>query len=232
MFQELIRENDACVIVPAFNESSQIVASLEKLKKYFESIVVVDDGSSDNTFEVLKPLDIHLLRHPINLGQGAALQTGILYAINNLESSHLITFDADGQHDVKNAIDMLGEIKKSQVEIILGSRFLVSDHTELVPNKKKVILRLGIFYTRILTGLPVTDVHNGLRVMSRNFASRINIHQSGMAHASEILEFIKNEKYSWKEFPAEISYSSYSIKKGQSIFNAINIFTEMTHKWQ
>jgi hypothetical protein len=124
---------------------------------------------------------------------------------------------------------MIHEIKTSKVEIILGSRFLEKNAIGM-PSKKKIILRLGIAFTRIDSGLKVTDTHNGLRVMNRKFASSLQIKHAGMAHASEILNHIKDVGATWKEFPAQIYYTEYSMRKGQSVLNAVNILTEMLYK--
>ena len=220
---------DVAVVIPAFNEESKITDTILELKKYFENLIVVDDGSSDATFKIAKSTGAETLRHPINLGQGAALQTGICRALLNPQTKFILTFDADGQHSAETAIEMLYEIKKSDVEIVLGSRFLAKNTTE-IPVKKKIILRLAIVFTRFNSGLAVTDTHNGLRVMKRSFAESLNIKYPGMAHASEILNHVKSVNASWKEFPAQISYTDYSKNKGQSVLNAVNILTEMIYR--
>lgn len=227
--QDLTILDDVAVIIPAYNEEKKILETLQNLKLSFSNLVIVDDGSTDNTFKVIKSTGTKVVRHPINLGQGASLQTGIYFALSNPKIKYLITFDADGQHSVNDAIGMVKQIKLTKVDIILGSRFINHDSINM-PKKKKLILKLAIIFTRFDSGLPVSDTHNGLRVMNRSFASKLKIKQSGMAHASEILEQIKLHGASWMEYPAQINYTPYSINKGQSIFNAINILTEMMHK--
>lgn len=222
----LLYHDDVAVIVPAFNEESKIAETINELKPHFNNVIVVDDGSSDETYHESLAQGVTSLRHPINLGQGAALQTGISYALLNPKIEYILTFDADGQHSISSALAMAEEIKKVGVDIILGSRFLENTFTNM-PSKKKLILRLGIIFTRIDSGLKVTDTHNGLRIMSRNFARSLRIQHSGMAHASEILSHIKDTDADWKELPAQIYYTNYSMRKGQSILNAINILTEM-----
>ena len=221
--------DDVAVIIPAFNEGQKIFNILKSLQPHFKYLIVVDDGSSDNTYETSNLAGAITLKHPINLGQGAALQTGITRALKIEEVSYLLTFDADGQHALESALEMVAEMKNAKVDIVLGSRFLNSSNSD-IPSKKKLILKLGIAFTRLDSGLKVTDTHNGLRVMSRKFASTLKIQHAGMAHASEIINHIKITDSSWKEFPAQIYYTDYSIKKGQSILNAINILTEMIYK--
>lgn len=221
-------DESAFVVVPAFNEANQIESTLQDLKRYFSKIIVVDDGSSDNTYETVTQNQIVCIKHPINLGQGAALQTGITYALDYLNAEYIITFDADGQHSAESAREMLKYLIESNLEVVLGSRFI--ENADSVPFKKRLILKLGIVFTRFDTGLPVTDTHNGLRAMSKSFASSLKIKQAGMAHASEIISHVRNSNVSWKEFPTEIKYTEYSVKKGQSILNAVNILAEMLHR--
>lgn len=221
--------DDVAVVVPAFNEESKVIETLNELSQFFENIILVDDGSSDRTTEFAKSTKQTVLTHPINLGQGAALQTGITKALQNESVNYILTFDADGQHSVSSAIAMIEAIKSSGCNVMLGSRFLETEAINM-PSKKKFILRLGIIFTRFDSGLKITDTHNGLRVMDRSFASSLKINHAGMAHASEILNHIRNVDAKWQEFPAQIYYTEYSMGKGQSIFNAINILTEMIYK--
>ncbi len=222
---------NVAVVVPAYNEGPKISETITELKSFFEprNLIIVDDGSSDHTFQEATATGASVLRHPINLGQGAALQTGITYALSRNDIEYILTFDADGQHSIESAIEMIKEITNSNLDIILGSRFL-EETAKNMPNKKKLILRLGIIFTRIDSGLKVTDTHNGLRVMNRKFAQSLSIKHSGMAHASEILNHIKAVNATWKELPAQIYYTDYSMRKGQSVLNAVNILTEMMYR--
>ena len=222
---------NAVVLIPAHNESEQIKKTITDLKNYFSNIVVVDDGSTDHTYEVISNLNVVSGRHPINLGQGATIQTALSLALIHFKNcQYFITFDADGQHSVNSALEMLQLIHENDYDIVLGSRFINKNPINQIPQKKRLILKLGILFTKLDTGLKITDTHNGLRVMKRNFAESLSLRQNGMAHASEILAFIQKSNARWIEAPAEIYYTEYSIKKGQSILNAINILTEMMHK--
>lgn len=229
MVSQLDQQFDTGIIIPAYNEQSKISEIVKSLQKYFSNIFIVDDGSADNTYHAAKSTGAEVIRHPINLGQGAALQTGLTRALENPNLNYFLTFDADGQHSIESALEMLYLSKKTNVDLVMGSRFLRDTHSGM-PQKKKFILKLAVLYTRFDTGLNVTDTHNGLRVMNRNFAKSLSIRKNGMAHASEILTHAKQTRASWLESPAQIYYTEYSIKKGQSIFNAINILTEMIHK--
>jgi glycosyltransferase involved in cell wall biosynthesis len=191
---------------------------------------VVDDGSTDNLESILSNQNVTYVKHLVNLGQGAALQTGIEVALKNDCIEYILTFDADGQHSAKYALELVQKITETSLDIVLGSRFLSESESTDIPIKKKLVLKLGILFTRFDSGLNLTDTHNGLRVMTRDFAQSLNIKQPGMAHASEIISHIRNSDARWAEYPVKIFYSDYAVKKGQSVFNAINIFTEMLHK--
>jgi glycosyltransferase involved in cell wall biosynthesis len=223
--------SDVAVVIPSFNEAKKIQQVINELKLHFNFIVVVDDGSSDDTESILRDSEIIYLKHPINLGQGAALQTGISFAVDVPDIEYILNFDADGQHSISSALNFVEVIKETNVDIVMGSRFIDLNHDSGMPRKKKIILRLGIIFTRLNTGLKVTDTHNGLRIMTKKFAKTLNIRQSGMAHASEIISHVKISKATWLEAPADIYYTEYSIQKGQSVLNAINIVTELIHRW-
>ena len=206
--------DDVAVVIPAFNESTRIQETINELTGHFKNIFVVDDGSKDNTYLLAKSLNCVLIKHPINLGQGAALQTGIIQALMTPHIEYIITFDADGQHSVESAINMAQEIKNSGVDIVLGSRFKDHDPPHM-PKKKKLILKLAIAFTRIDSGLNVTDTHNGLRIFNRKFAQSLKLQHAGMAHASEFFSHIQDTNAKWKEYPVQIFYTDYSLRKGQ-----------------
>lgn len=211
---------NAAVIIPVYNESKVIKGVLDKVLKNFKHVVCVNDGSSDNSSSEISKTKAYLVEHPINMGQGAALQTGIEFA-RGLPVDYFVTFDADGQHRISDVKTMLNEIRKGKHDIILGSRFM-GDAIGM-KTSKLLVLKLAIKFSNITSGLKLTDTHNGLRVFNRNVAEELQITLPDMAHASEILEIIADKKYRYKEVPVTIEYSDYSRAKGQSIINAVNI---------
>jgi glycosyltransferase involved in cell wall biosynthesis len=213
------------VVIPAYNESSVIGDVIINIKENFPNIVVIDDFSTDLTKDISLRSGAHVVRHPINLGQGAALQTGIDYALQN-NADFIITFDADGQHRVEDALSLVKKINKEKLDIVCGSRFLGVNSITL-PLKRKILLRLAAIFTRISTGTPVTDAHNGLRILNQRAASKIKITQNRMAHASEIISQIKEHNLKYGEIPVTILYTPYSISKGQKMSNSINILIEL-----
>lgn len=216
--------NTSWVIIPMFNEGAVIHRVAREVLMAFPNLVVVDDGSTDDALEQSARAGATVLRHPINLGQGAALQTGIKYALQR-GADYIVTFDADGQHQVKDAVAMLDMLQKENFDVVLGSRFIGT--TIGMSFGRRLLLKAAIIYTKITTGLNLTDAHNGLRVFSRTAAMNINIRQNRMAHASEILEQISAKKMRYVEYGNTIRYTDYSKLKGQKPSNAINIIVDL-----
>ena len=215
---------DCWVIVPAFNEGTVIGEVIAGLRKRFAHIVVVDDGSTDACGALARTSGAVLLRHPFNLGQGAALQTGIDYAVGQ-GAAYVATFDADGQHRAEDLESLLDALIAEDADIALGSRFLGS--TENMPLSRRHLLRCARLFTRLTTGLALTDVHNGLRVMTRDAAQRITITHNRMSHASELLEQIALRKLSYIERPMTVTYTAYSLAKGQTAWHSVVILSEL-----
>jgi glycosyltransferase involved in cell wall biosynthesis len=219
--------NSIYVIIPVYNEGKVIREVVANVLKFFPNVVCVDDGSKDNSSSEISKTKARLVKHPLNLGQGGALQTGLEFALLDPQAEYFITFDADGQHSIIDAQKMLAELKKEDFDIILGSRFLDKSSTRRVPYGKRILLKLALWFTLLTSGLELTDTHNGLRVFNRKAAEAIDITLSDMAHASEILAIIRQKKLKYKEVPVTISYSEYSMSKGQSMFNAVNIVFDL-----
>jgi glycosyltransferase involved in cell wall biosynthesis len=214
------------VIIPAYNEAPVIASVLDSFKKTPYHVVVVDDGSKDLTSKIARLYPVDLIRHRINLGQGAAIQTGIDYVLSRT-CEYIVTFDADGQHTTEDIPSLIEPIRKNQADIVLGSRFIKGARVHGITARRKLMLRLAILFTRMTTGLKVTDTHNGLRAFSRHAASMIRITQNGMAHASEIFFEIAKYKLRYCEVPVQVRYTPYTLKKGQSLFNSINILLDL-----
>ena len=209
------------ITIPMYNDEKMILNVIKDLNKAgYHNIVVVDDGSKDNGYEVVKKnTDAIITRHIINRGQGAALQTGMEIAVDR-GAKYIVHFDSDGQHDVKDLDHMLKTLIEGKYDIVLGSRFLQENK---IPLKKRIVLKGGIVFTYILSGIWLTDVHNGLRVMTAETAKKLNLQHDRMEHASEILDKVKSLNLKYKEVPVTIHYTDYSQAKGQSISNSINI---------
>lgn len=208
-----------------YNEASVVGTVIEGLRKEFPNVVCVDDGSTDGSQDVAREAGAVVVQHPVNLGQGAALQTGIEYSLQDPELDCIITFDADGQHRVVDARAMADRILSGEADVVLGSRFL-DDRTKLSP-MKRLVLRTAAMQSRLATGMALTDAHNGLRAFSPEVARGINLQQNRMAHASELIHQLAEMNPRWVEQPVEIVYTDYSKSKGQSLLNSVNIVADL-----
>ncbi|MFC4243551.1 glycosyltransferase family 2 protein [Gryllotalpicola reticulitermitis] len=211
--------------MPLFNEATVIASVVEDALTVFPHIVCVDDGSSDDSASRASAAGAVVVQHPINLGQGAALQTGIDYAVAQPSCDFVVTFDADGQHLVTDAQAMVARLAAEPLDVVLGSRFL--DGRTDVTGLKRLVLRLAVFFERASAGIRLTDAHNGLRAFTRDAAAAIEINQNRMAHASEIVGEIGKKKLRYAEQPVHVVYTDYSRAKGQSIWNSINILSDL-----
>jgi glycosyltransferase involved in cell wall biosynthesis len=216
---------DCWLIVPLYNEGLVVGDVLREVRRHFPWIVCVDDGSTDDSAAAAEAAGAVVVRHPVNLGQGAAIQTGLAYALRDAQANFFVTFDSDGQHRVEDALAMVSLLRDGSVDVVFGSRFL-DDRTR--PSfLKRLVLKAAIAYTNATTGMHLTDAHNGLRAFNRKAASVIDIHQNRMAHASEIVEQVAKSGVRWQEAPVHIVYSEYSRAKGQSLWNSVNILSEL-----
>jgi polyprenyl-phospho-N-acetylgalactosaminyl synthase len=215
---------DIWIVIPAYNESQVIASVLQPLLVANYRVVVVDDGSSDDTAQASRATGAYVLRHATNLGQGAGLQTGITFAL--LQGAKFIcTYDADGQHNSEDIQRLANYLTDANADIALGSRFLGG--TENLPFIKLLVLKAAVFFTGIHSGLKLTDTHNGLRLMTAKAARAIRLQQPRMAHASEILATISERGLKYVEVPVKITYTKYSRQKGQSVFDSAKIVFDL-----
>ena len=217
--------SSVCIIVPIFNEEQVVRKIVQSLVADKFTTVIVDDGSSDNSLQSISDLPVKILKHSTNFGQGAALQTGFEFAKKNPNLEIFVTFDADGQHQIKDIENIISPIKENKADIVFGTRF--QDDKTKMPFLKRIILKLAIRYTNLSTGVPLTDAHNGFRAMNRTALSEMQLNLNGMAHATEIVAIAHKANLRIAETPVEILYTKYSKAKGQSILNSINILSDL-----
>ncbi|MEK6916316.1 MAG: glycosyltransferase family 2 protein [Nanoarchaeota archaeon] len=212
------------IVIAAYNEERKIGSVLKDLKKKYDTIVVVDDGSKDKTAEIAEKKGVIVLRHPLNRGQGAALKTGIDYALQN-NAEIIVTYDADGQFLVEDIKKVVAPVEKKQADIVLGSRFL--GKTINMPFSKKIVLKLGVMVGFLLYHIKITDSQSGFRALSRKAAEKIKLTADRMEHASEFFWEIMKNKLKYKEVPITVIYDDYSIGKGQKWSNSIELGIKM-----
>lgn len=215
----------AVIIVPAFNESPVIWSVLKGLPKRLAGlqnleVLVIDDGSSDDTFQKAQKAGVKVMRHVINRGLGAAIKTGLSWA--KTQDAHIaITFDADGQHDPKDLPRMIEPIVRGQADLVVGSRFL---NKQNIPIDRRVLNFFANLATLIFFGAHSTDSQSGLRAFSKKAIDYIDFKADRMEFSSEILLEAARHKLKKVEVPIRAIYSDYSRAKGQKNTNAIPVF--------
>ncbi len=221
-------KSEIYIIIPVYNEAAIIAQTLHQLLQTEYNIVVVDDGSSDGSGQVIKEFPVHYICHPVNIGQGAALQTGMDFA-KMKNALAVVHFDADGQHRVDDIAQVLSPVLNDECDVVFGSRFLQKNDAS-IPFSKKIFLQLARYVNWLFAGILLTDAHNGLRALNKKALNTIYFSENKMAHASEILWLIKDNHLTYKEVPVTIEYTAYSRRKGQSLWNAINIIFDLLFK--
>ncbi|MGQ0739900.1 MAG: glycosyltransferase family 2 protein [Bacteroidota bacterium] len=219
-----INPQDVFVIIPAYNEQGVIARVIHELIPFRYKLLVVDDGSAAELDELLQQFPVYLLRHRVNQGQGAALQTGIEFAMSK-QAAYIVTFDADGQHLPSDIEKLLEPLAANKADITLGTRF--SGGNSNISTGRKWVLKTARFINWFFTGLLLSDAHNGLRAMTGAAASSIRIRQNGMAHATEIVAEIRKNKLRYAEVPVSIRYTDYSRNKGQTVWGSFQIFFDI-----
>ncbi|MDD4351681.1 MAG: glycosyltransferase family 2 protein [Candidatus Gracilibacteria bacterium] len=204
------------VLVPAYNEAGSIGKMIDAvLTAGYYNILVINDGSSDKTLEVIVTKPVQVVSHAFNRGVGAATQTGITAALS-LGAEIIVTIDADCQHDVSDIENLVRPIVNREAEVVLGSRFKGDSK---IPVLRKISNKLGNLLTWMLFGLWVSDSQSGLKAFSRKAAQTIQIHSNGFESCSEIIREIAWYKVKYVEVPIKVTYSEYSMAKGQSLAN-------------
>lgn len=213
------------VIIPSYNEAEVIRQTVEEVLSEGFKVVVVDDCSTDNTKEILKNLPLFYIRHKINLGQGAALQTGIEFALRK-GAEYFFTYDADGQHDCRDLAGMLDLMYQKKADIIFGSRFLSGSKTN-ISGSRSFVLNIARYINYLVSGILLSDAYNGLRLFNKKAGASIRISENKMAHATEIQMLVAKNKYIYAEFPNSVQYNEYSRRKGLRNRDGIKIFFEI-----
>ena len=215
---------DVWIVVPAYNEAGVIGDVIRQLRSVFANVVCVDDGSADDTGDIALRAGAHLVRHPVNLGQGAAIQTGVEYARSRPGAQIFATFDADGQHRVNDVLAMIDRLHSESADIVIGTRF--GPGVSRPPLLKRVVLQTAATLSPRGRRLGLTDTNNGLRVFNKTVADRLDITMNGMSHAGEFILLIDENRWRVAEQPVEVLYTEYSSAKGQPLLNGVNIIVD------
>ena len=215
-----------CCIVPIYNEATVIEDCIADLRTIFSNILVIDDGSTDDSASKAKRSGAQVIRHTLNSGQGLAISTGFKWVQGQNKFKNIVTFDGDGQHIAHDALRLVEELENSSLDIVFGSRFLGYEKSN-TPAMKRIILKIVTKITNILTGIKLSDAHNGLRALTVEASKVVELTQAGMAHASQMISLTRQANLKYHEIPVNVIYTSYSRKKGQSILNSVNIVADL-----
>lgn len=212
-------------LIPAYNEETRIAASVRDARSFVDAVVVVDDCSKDRTGEVARAAGATVLRHVINRGQGAALQTATDYALSVLGADAVVHFDADGQMAGREIPMMLEPIREGKADVVLGSRFLGKETN--MPLTRRIANRMARLFTHAISGISLTDVHNGFRALSRKAAEELTITLDRMAHASQVQDLIVVKRLRYVERPVTITYTAETLAKSPSSLRAFGIVKDI-----
>ena len=209
-----------------YNEEQVIYQVITELRSIFPHVICIDDGSTDQSANKAMDAGALVLRHAVNIGQGAALSTGFSWVQNQSRFSYVVTFDADGQHRPQDALRLVAELENKNVDVVFASRFLEQDQAT-IPLTKRMVLKSVAKITKALTDVQLSDAHNGLRALTVEATKAIDLTQNGMAHATQLVSLVLQSNLRYVEIPVTILYTPYSQSKGQSILNSINITLDL-----
>ncbi len=196
--------------IPAFNEEENIGGIIAQLSQKYDHVIVCDDGSSDMTATIASSLGAHVIKHEKNQGYGSAIKT-IFNEAKKIEGDVLVTFDADGQHQISEIDSIIKPISKNKSDIVIGSRFL--GEAKNLPKYRKIGIKTITGLTNIMTGSKITDSQSGFRAYSKKVLKEISPTESGMGISTEILIKASRKKMRIAEIPITITYKDNSHSK-------------------
>ncbi len=214
-------------VIPAYYEEKNIAKVIQKVLDYVDFLVVIDDGSKDQTYNEaikIKSEKLKVLRHPINLGQGASLQTGNEYAIQQ-GADIIIHFDADGQFLAEEIKKVINPIIEEKADIVFGSRFL-EIKSDIPRFKKNIIMPMAKIFNYVFFGIKTSDPQSGFRAMKAEIAKKIKIENNRMAHCTEILAKAHKHKLKIKEVSITVLYEEF----GQKFSGGLKIIKDLIFK--
>ncbi len=204
-------------VIPAYNEATRIASTVNAVKKYVDRVIVVDDGSSDDTGDVALKTGALVVRHMSNCGAGAATMTGV-EAARRLGASILITIDADEQHSPEDIPLLLKPLKEDRADIVFANRFGTRNR---IPFIRRVFNGIGNIVSFVATGLWVSDSQCGFKAFGPTALKQLNLRMSGFEFCTEIVREAAQHRWRIKEIPTKVMYSEYTLAKGQSFANGV-----------
>lgn len=209
------------IVIPAKDEATRIGRVIRAVRAAgFDEIVVVDDGSRDATARVAAAEGATVLTHLINLGAGAATQTGIEYALER-GADIIVTLDGDNQHYAEDIERLLAELQQQELEVVLGSRFL--ERQSDIPTERVWYNRIANLLTALITGLHVSDSQSGMKAFRAGFARRLDFTFNGYEFCTEFIHLMRHHRAPYAEVPIRVRYTEETMRKGQSLVNGMRM---------
>lgn len=217
------------IVIPAKDEASRIGHVLETTTWLgYKNVIVVDDGSMDNTAEIARSYGATVLRHLVNLGAGAATQTGIEYALRQ-GAEIIVTIDGDHQHLPHDIEILVNTLYEKQADVVIGSRFFGNNKD--IPVSRIFYNKIGNLVTYFFTGLWVSDSQSGMKALRASFAERAIITRNGYEFCIEMIRHIKLQKANWYEMPISVIYTKDTMSKGQGFWTGLKMVARLAKGW-
>jgi len=213
------------IIIPAKDEGTRIGGVLEQLRKLkFRNVIVVNDGSSDNTAAVAKKFNATVLNHFVNLGAGAATQTGIDFAVKQ-NAEIIVTIDADHQHQPKDILNLVNTLREQKSDVVIGSRFIKDGNK--IPFLRIIYNKIANVLTYLITGVKTTDSQSGMKAFNQKFAKNTKINFNGFEFSVEMIKNIKLTGAKVAESPIHVVYTKDTLSKGQNFLNGVKMLSKL-----
>jgi glycosyltransferase involved in cell wall biosynthesis len=204
-------------VIPAFNEAKRVGPVVEGARRLVDAVIVVDDGSTDETAVVCERAGAHVVRHPENAGAGAATMTG-LEAARAMGATTVITLDADGQHDPADISPVLVPIREKRADIVFANRFGQRNN---IPAIRRIFNSIGNALTLLATGKWVSDSQCGFKAFGPKALKEVDLRMTGFEFCTEIVREAAVRHWRIAEVPTKVIYSEYTMAKGQSFANGV-----------
>ncbi len=204
-------------VIPAYNEATRVGNVVAAAKRYVDTVIVVDDGSTDTTAEAARRAGAHVIRHAENGGAGAATMTGI-EAARRMGANAVVTLDADEQHDPSDIPRLLQPVKDDKADIVFSNRFA---HRNRIPLIRRIFNGVGNIVTLLATGMWVQDSQSGYKVIGPRALAQIDLRMRGFEFCTEIVREASQHKWRIAQVPTKVIYSEYTLAKGQSFGNGV-----------
>lgn len=223
-----IENDELWVLLPAFNEAAVIREVIRNVRSCgFHHIIVVDDGSSDDTARIALEEKTVLLSHPVNRGAGAVIQTGLLYA--RMKGINLVVqMDSDGQHHPEDIHRLLKKLSSEECDIVVGSRFLKKNDN--IPKIRVVYNGISNIITNWFCEKWYSDTQSGFRMFNRRAIEKLDLQIDGFGYCSEMIIQAERKSLRIGEVPISVSYTDYSMSKGQDFFMGVVTATNLFWK--